>query len=1359
MDISCAQDFYGFSAVFFDGSDQSISALAEQSLFNAYDLTAYSNPLDVITDTIRGKQTNRLHIVAHGYENTIVVGTTLITPEFLESHVDLLASWHVVEICLWSCHVGADSELVQTLARLTGARVLASDGPLGRVGNRSHWKLDGHVGDDYLPFAAQAAESWPHQLAALLFSVSAFLAEDARGAAGAGKANVEDNLLKLLAPVNQAESAVKFLFMSDPEIDPIYSGNNVRGTLYAINASNQVVGSYFGEVSRLVKTGANVEAATLYVYPDPANPSATGTPSTTILINFGLGRSFATGNEVRTSSDPVDSALNKLLGAPQAPTASADTDTAYEQGGAANATSDAGDGDPAHPNASGNTLSNDTGGITTYSIVSNALVISTTNGLTVTQVTSQLSGATGSPAANSTSTSNGLVVAGLYGTLTIGQNGSYVYDVDDTNSAVQALRLSSNTLTETFNYTLSNAKGLLDTDTLSITIKGINDHPDANNDYNYAKESIESLSEDQYAVTDKLGRKATGNVLDNDTDVDRNSEEEFVVGVTITGSATGTSQGVVTYTANMTTPGHSSISVSDIYYVYSLSSDGLTATPLFHVGSSTTRVTVASRDGSGANFKLTFSDSASLRSVTDFIISTDTTNPLTSGGRDYIGTITAAEAPSSTTVAVSGQTGNIAVGMTVSNTGLDTAPTVSELNYFDGVLTSVTLSAAVAVNNASLGFSATGTLGSNLQGQYGVLVLSADGSYTYTPTANNPGLSQGQTVTEVFNYTMRDAAGSSNVSSRDSATLTISVQGTGTDDPVAINDSVSGLTAAVETGVSAGRTATGNLLTNDLETNSASGPVSTTVKAARSIDSTTETTVNSSGSISLNGLYGSLAVSADGNWTYTPDNSNTTVNALNSSQTLVDKFYYRVGNTLGTGTSAATLSVEIKGANDAPVAQNDAAVAVEDQVNPSGSVLLNDSDVDNADTRTVINAQAGTSTSFDSADAVSVSSTSSSNGKSIVGTYGTLVLGADGTYTYSVNNSNTTVQGLKPGDTPLQDEFTYQISDAAGATTTAKLTISVKGSDDAPVNTIPASLSTTQGATLAINSTNTISVNDIDGNLSTVTLSVENGVLSVTAGGSDQATIAAGASGTSTFKLSGTQAQINAALATLTYTPNPDFYGTDYLNVYSLDGNNLFDLDTVEITVAEVALTVTSPSVNEASAHAVFTVDGTLGQSVTLALGTGTATAATDYTASMEVSTDGGQNWTSYTSGNVVLNGTNGTLLVRVPLINDDLFEGSETFTLTATPAFGSNATAGSGSGVTGTATIKDDGTGSGGTDNDTPTLSVSSPTVAEGSSAVFTVSLSKASSTAVSFTPALSSGTATLGTDTAAASTLEVST
>ncbi|MDI1268807.1 MAG: putative Ig domain-containing protein, partial [Polaromonas sp.] len=61
--------------------------------------------------------------------------------------------------------------------------------------------------------------------------------------------------------------------------------------------------------------------------------------------------------------------------------------------------------------------------------------------------------------------------------------------------------------------------------------------------------------------------------------------------------------------------------------------------------------------------------------------------------------------------------------------------------------------------------------------------------------------------------------------------------------------------------------------------------------------------------------------------------------------------------------------------------------------------------------------------------------------------------------------------------------------------------------------------------------------------------------------------------------------------------------------------------------------------------------------------------------------------------------------------------------------------------------------------DDDRPTISVSSPTVVEGAQAVFTVSLDKVLTTAVSFTPSLSNGTATIGTDTSAANTLEVST
>src|SRR5205814_1017066 len=96
---------------------------------------------------------------------------------------------------------------------------------------------------------------------------------------------------------------------------------------------------------------------------------------------------------------------------------------------------------------------------------------------------------------------------------------------------------------------------------------------------------------------------------------------------------------------------------------------------------------------------------------------------------------------------------------------------------------------------------------------------------------------------------------------------------------------------------------------------------------------------------------------------------------------------------------------------------------------------------------------------------------------------------------------------------------------------------------------------------------------------------------------------------------------------------------------------------------------------------------------------------------------------------------------------DDVITEGSEAFTLSTGTVTGQVTNT---AGTSGTATI---------TDNDTSTISVSSPTIAEGANAVFTVSLSKATSTATSFTPSLATGTATIGTDTSAASTLEVST
>ena len=116
-----------------------------------------------------------------------------------------------------------------------------------------------------------------------------------------------------------------------------------------------------------------------------------------------------------------------------------------------------------------------------------------------------------------------------------------------------------------------------------------------------------------------------------------------------------------------------------------------------------------------------------------------------------------------------------------------------------------------------------------------------------------------------------------------------------------------------------------------------------------------------------------------------------------------------------------------------------------------------------------------------------------------------------------------------------------------------------------PVNTVPGAQTVNEDAALALSG---ISVNDVDGNLSTVQLSVLNGILTVSLAGG--ATISAGANGTNTLTLSGTQVQINAALATLVYQGTLNYNGADTLTVLSTDATSLTDSDTVAITVTAV---------------------------------------------------------------------------------------------------------------------------------------------------------------------------------------------
>ncbi|MEL7274455.1 MAG: DUF4347 domain-containing protein, partial [Pseudomonadota bacterium] len=67
----------------------------------------------------------------------------------------------------------------------------------------------------------------------------------------------------------------------------------------------------------------------------------------------------------------------------------------------------------------------------------------------------------------------------------------------------------------------------------------------------------------------------------------------------------------------------------------------------------------------------------------------------------------------------------------------------------------------------------------------------------------------------------------------------------------------------------------------------------------------------------------------------------------------------------------------------------------------------------------------------------------------IAGTFGTLAVSADGSYTYTVDPANTTVQALDDGDS-LQEIFDYTAADTTIQTSVSTLTITIEGRNDAP---------------------------------------------------------------------------------------------------------------------------------------------------------------------------------------------------------------------------------------------------------------------------------------------------------------------
>ena len=122
--------------------------------------------------------------------------------------------------------------------------------------------------------------------------------------------------------------------------------------------------------------------------------------------------------------------------------------------------------------------------------------------------------------------------------------------------------------------------------------------------------------------------------------------------------------------------------------------------------------------------------------------------------------------------------------------------------------------------------------------------------------------------------------------------------------------------------------------------------------------------------------------------------------------------------------------------------------------------------------------------------------------------------------------------------------------------------ITITALNDAPVNTVPGAQSVAEDTILPIVG---VSVADIDSSALTTTLSVSlSGMLDVTAGGAGVS-----GNGTASVTITGTAAQINAALVGLAYTGNLNFNGADTITVATSDGTAT-DTDMIAITVNPV---------------------------------------------------------------------------------------------------------------------------------------------------------------------------------------------
>ncbi len=273
----------------------------------------------------------------------------------------------------------------------------------------------------------------------------------------------------------------------------------------------------------------------------------------------------------------------------------------------------------------------------------------------------------------------------------------------------------------------------------------------------------------------------------------------------------------------------------------------------------------------------------------------------------------------------------------------------------------------------------------------GALTLNTNGTFSFNPGTAFDYLAAGQSAVETFTYRIVNSAGTS-------APITVSLNIAGANDVATIGGTNSGL------------------VTEDSALTTVSGAVTITdVDAGQSALANPGT---------IQGTYGSLALAADGTWTYTINNSLAATQGLSGSVVASENF--AISSLDGTATSAIT--IDVQGTNDVPTFGLQFGI-----VNEDGSLVPND-----------IGSQIATGTIV--VNDADTGQSGVANPGTYAGIYGSLALAANGTWVYTLDNESIAVQSLGGGETGGALEV-INVNTIDG--TIVPITLFVVGTDDA----------------------------------------------------------------------------------------------------------------------------------------------------------------------------------------------------------------------------------------------------------------------------------------------------------------------